>query len=112
MALFEGTVGVRETSKGLTISRKIGGDFSSDNAKALLDAIVKTKKAVNMYSLWIDGKTIEAKSGKYTAAQIKSLADEDPNVELVLVRKPFPQPKLKITFGEGSTQKRSDAWVL
>jgi hypothetical protein len=112
MALFEGTVGVRDTAKGLTIVSRSNGDWTNDDAEGLLRAIIKTGRSVNMYSLWIDGKTIEPKKKMYTWSQLESLLLEKPKVELVLVRKPFPQPKLKITFGEGSTQKRSDAWVL
>jgi hypothetical protein len=113
--LYERTVGVCETSQGLKIEYRPEGEFTHHNAEALFLNLVKAKQPVNMYSLWIDGKTIEPKNKQYSAAQVKSLLENEPTkIELVLVRRPYPQPKLKITFGEGSAKetRSKKKWIL
>ena len=105
MALYEGNVSFVVGKNGPQLARDEKGNFNAGNAPALLDTIIRIDKGVVYYSLWIDGRDVQAKDGLYTTQQLKVLRKEATSIELVHVRKPFPHPKLKLTFGTGSASK-------
>lgn len=104
--LFEGKVSLAPVKRGATVFKlhpETDGKHVAANPQTIIDAIVNKKLTMSGWSLWFDGFDKEPAKGadvspKLFAAYVKA-AD---NVELVLVKRPFPQPKLKITKGAGS----------
>lgn len=100
MALYKGTVSLFSSKHGPRIAPDASGDFDSSNAAELLDKIIEVNQGVNMFSLWLDGHTAKAVDKQYSTTQLKKFRKECSSVELVHVKRPFPQVKLKLTFGE------------
>lgn len=108
MALFEGRVSVFASKNGPSIGKDATGEFDSTTATELFDKLIELNQGASVYSLWLDGQTVKGVNNKYSTAQLKKFRKECSLIELVHVRRPFPQPKLKITFGEGSAPTKAN----
>jgi hypothetical protein len=112
MALSEGTVAWVQNSQGVfKLSYKASGKWSNENVKDMVKALIEAKANLSSWSVWLDfgleSPILDAKvtpqiTAKEFAAYIK-MADK---LEIVHCRGKFPQPKLKLTKGSGSTQAR------
>lgn len=108
MALYEGKVSIFNSKNGPSIGKDASGEYDSTVATELFDKLIELNQGASVYTLWLDGQTVKGVNNKYSTAQLKKFRKECSLIELVHVRRPFPQPKLKITFGEGSAPTKAN----
>lgn len=109
--LYEGAVSLVETKAGsdvFTLKPKADGKYSAENTQAIVDAIVKAAASLEHWKLWLDFPDAPKLVKPVTAKQLQAFVKKADTVELVLVRKPFPQPKLKLTVGDGTKPAKAD----
>lgn len=104
MAIFEGNVSFIETKDGsFKLVASPSGKWNASNIKAGIAALIAAKAPLSAWSLWLDIGTVEEKGRKpYSPSELAAFCKIADSVELVLVKRPFPQPKVKITKGNGS----------
>lgn len=104
MAIFEGNVSFVETKDGsFKIITSPSGKWNASNIKQGIAALITAKVSLSAWSLWLDVGTVEEKGRKpYSPTELAAFCKLADSIELVLVKRPFPQPKIKITKGGGS----------
>lgn len=116
MAAFEGNVAFVETKDGsFKLVAKDSGKWNATNIKlGLLNFLQNAKAPLSAYSVWLDLGVANPKDEPkgtprkpYSAAQMVGYVKMADTIELVLVKKPFPQPKLKLTKGGGTAKAAS-----
>jgi len=104
MATFEGNVSFVETANGFKLVADKAGKWNASNIKAGLAALLTAKVSLSPWSVWLDlglpeVKTEDGKRPAITTAELAAFLKMADNIELVLVKRPFPQPKVKIAKG-------------
>jgi len=111
--LFEGPVAIVPVKVGASVFKiagKASGKHNATNPQTLIDAIKGNKLTMSGWSIWADGFEKPLVAGAdVTPAVFAKLVKEADMIELVLVRGKFPQPKLKITKGNGSRPTKAAA---
>jgi hypothetical protein len=100
MAKYVGNVSFIETKDGsFKLAASPTGKWDADNIREGLKALLAAKVPVNYWSVWVDMGLENPPKGEakpYTSAQLAALIKSADEVELVLVRRPFPQPKIRL----------------
>lgn len=113
MSQYEGNVSlVANKENVLEIKPRVDGRWNSSNVAELLREMAKLPKdmRISNWSFWLDVAGMPDLDKKpIKVAQFLAYAKTVDTVELVLVKRPFPQPKLKLTKGEGKGGKRAAA---
>jgi len=115
MTTYEGKVAFKvDATTGVgKVAPNANGRWTADNAEEFLDAIIESGFKVSTYSLWIDGTDVKYPAGKaWTSKQVQGFKDKASSIELVLVKRPFPQPKLKLTIGEPKPKASQGKYTL
>lgn len=104
MATYEGNVSFIETANGFKLVADKAGKWNASNIKAGLAALLTAKVSVNPWSLWLElglpeTKTEDGKRPPVTSTELAAFLKMADTIELVLVKRPFPQPKVKIAKG-------------
>ena len=106
--LWEGPVGLVEQKDGsFAIKPRTDGAYTAEAPEAIVEKVISAKVKLSGWSLWLDGDAEfvgkAPKAGEPVApAQLKKLAAEAEMIELVMVKRPFIQPKLRLTKGKSS----------
>jgi len=111
---WAGNFRLLETEKGsnlFSIKPDPTGKYSAENLQAALKAILTDKSALNGWNVWADGEFgFEVPKGKpIPATMLAKLVKQADHVELVFVKRPWPQPKIKFTLGNGTGPARKAA---
>lgn len=109
MATFEGNVSFVETKDGsFKLTAKETGKWNATNIKQGIAALITAKASISIWSVWIDMGLANPKENKerkfYSSAELAAFCKMADSIELVLTKRPFPQPKLKLTKGGGTTK--------
>jgi hypothetical protein len=111
--LFEGQVAIVPVKAGSDVFRLTGkadGKHNAAKPQTIVDAVKANKLTMSGWSIWADGFEKPLPAGAdVTPATFAKLVKEADMIELVLVRGKFPQPKLKITKGNGSRPAKAAA---
>jgi hypothetical protein len=102
--LFEGNVAIVPVKVGSDVFKLVPKGAGKHSAADTIVAAIKANKLkMSGWSIWADGFDAPlAKGADVSFAAFTKLVKEATTIELVLVKGAFPQPKLKITKGEGS----------
>lgn len=111
MALSEGNVAwVQNTHGNFRLVYKASGRWSNENIKDMVKALIEAKANLSSYSVWLDfgleSPVFTKENPKITAKEFSAYIKMADKLEIVHCRGKFPQPKLKLTKGSGSTQAR------
>ena len=89
------------------------GRWNHTMANEFLAAIIESGFKVSTYSLWLEGVDTKYPASKaWTSKQVADFAKKASSVELVLTKRPFPQPKLKLTIGEPKPKASQSKYTL
>jgi len=106
---WEGNFALAEKKAGsgvFTIAPRQSGKFSSECLAEAIKAMLGAPRGTKFdgWKFWLDGDfTMElAKGADVTQATLAKIVKEADDVQLAFVKRPFPQPKLKFTKGEGN----------
>lgn len=104
---FEGNVAFVPNAEGVyQLKRSQSGNWNAKNIHEGVEAFIKAGASLSQWSLWLDfGKDFPRPEKPLTAKQLKAYLDQATDLELVLVRRPFPQPKLRLSNGAGNAPK-------
>lgn len=109
MALTNNVSAVQASTGELRLKYDPQGRWHADNATAFAEALVRSGLPVSGWSCWIDGQAprgLAVRKGEVIAsAKLAKLVETASLVELVGVRRPWPQPKLKLSFGTAKAAK-------
>ena len=113
---WEGNFAIVEKKAGtgvFTLQPRPNGKYSAETLQDALKAVIGAPKGTKFdgWKIWLDGQfSVElAKGQDVTQAQLAKIAKEADDVQLAFVKRPFPQPKLKFTKGDGSGPVRKAA---
>jgi hypothetical protein len=101
---YEGNFSVIETKAGsgeFKFAPAPDGKF--EDASGAIAAILKAKVNLSGWAVWFDGDgwdKIPAKGKPVTASALASFVKRTDEAEMVMVRRPFPQLKVKLTKGK------------
>jgi len=111
MSEYEGNVSLVANKEGvLEIKPRVDGRWNSGNVTELLREMAKLPKdlRISNWSFWLDVADMPDLDKKpIKVVQFLAYTKTVDKIELVLVKRPFPQPKLKLTKGEGKGGKRA-----
>jgi len=107
---WEGNFAIVEKKAGsgvFTLQPRQNGKYSAENLADALKALISAKVKLDGWKVWLDGQfsTELAKGQDVTAAQLAKVLKEADDVQLAFVKRPFPQPKLKFTKGDGAAPR-------
>ena len=111
---WEGNFAIVEKKAGsgvFTLQPRQAGKYSADNLQDAVKALISAKAKLDGWKVWLDGDfdvTLD-KGQDVTAAMLAKIVKQADDVQLAFVKRPFPQPKLKFTKGEGSGPVRKAA---
>lgn len=100
---FEGNFSVIETKAGSGEFKFVsdpGGKF--EDASGAIAAILKAKVNLSGWAVWFDGDgwdKLPAKGKPVTASALASFVKHADDIEMVTVRRPWPQLKVKLIKG-------------
>jgi len=111
---WEGNFAIVEKKAGsgvFTLQPRQNGKYSAETLADALKAIIAAKAKLDGWKVWLDGDfdTKLDKGQDVTAAMLAKIVKEADDVQLAFVKRPFPQPKLKFTKGNGSGPIRKAA---
>jgi hypothetical protein len=111
---WEGNFRLVESAEGSNFYSVVPGPkgkYSADNLQDALKALISNKAIINGWNVWVDGDFgFEVQKGKpIPAAMLAKLIKQADHVDLVFVKKPWPQPKIKFTIGNGTGPVRKTA---
>jgi hypothetical protein len=109
---WEGKLKLLETSEGsnlFDLRPHSDGKYSAENLPELFKAIAGAKAKLSGWRVWVDGDfDVKHTPGEdVSPATLAKLIKEADNVELVFVKRPWPQPKVKFTKGTGNGPTRT-----
>lgn len=111
---WEGNFAIVEKKAGtgvFTLQPRPNGKYSAENLQDAIKAVIGAPKGTKFdgWKIWLDGAfSVElAKGQDVTQAQLAKIVKEADDVMLAFVKRPFPQPKLKFTKGDGSGPVRA-----
>lgn len=113
MATYEGNVSFVETKDGsFKLVASPSGKWNATNIKQGIAALITAKAPISAWSVWLDMGVANPKASDgprkpYTPAELAAFCKMADTIELVLVKRPFPQPKLKLTKGGGTAKAAS-----
>jgi len=104
---WEGNFAIVEKKAGsgvFTLQPRPAGKYSAENLQDAIKAVIGAKAKLDGWKVWLDGAfSVElAKGQDVTATMLAKIVKEADDVQLAFVKRPFPQPKLKFTKGDGS----------
>ena len=106
---FEGNFSVIETKAGSgEFKFAPAPDGKYDNASDAASAILKAKAVTSGWALWLDGDgwdKLPAKGKPVSATMLAAFIKDADEAEMVMVKRPFPQLKLKLVKGNGKVKK-------
>jgi hypothetical protein len=102
--IYEGNVSWVESKDGsFKLAAKANGKWNAENVGQMVKALIEAKASISQWSLWIDlGPKTPRPDAPVKPAEFAAYVKAADKIELVMVKKPWPQPKLKITKGDGS----------
>ena len=111
---WEGNFAIVEKKAGsgvFTLQPRPNGKYSAETLADALKAIIAAKAKLDGWKVWLDGDfDVKLDKGQdVTAAILAKIVKEADDVQLAFVKRPFPQPKLKFTKGNGSGPVRKAA---
>ena len=111
---WEGNFAIVEKKAGtsvFTLRPRPNGKYSAETLQDAIKALIGAKAKLDGWKVWLDGDfSVElAKGQDVTQAQLAKIVKEADDVQLAFVKRPFPQPKLKFTKGDGSGPVRKAA---
>jgi hypothetical protein len=111
---WEGNFAIVEKKAGsgvFTLQPRPNGKYSAETLADALKAIIAAKAKLDGWKVWLDGDfDVKLDKGQdVTAAMLAKIVKEADDVQLAFVKRPFPQPKLKFTKGNGSGPVRKAA---
>ena len=111
---WEGNFAIVEKKAGtgvFTLQPRPNGKYSAETLADALKAIIAAKAKLDGWKVWLDGDfDVKLDKGQdVTAAMLAKIVKEADDVQLAFVKRPFPQPKLKFTKGDGSGPVRKAA---
>lgn len=104
---WEGNFAIVEKKAGsgvYTLQPRPNGKYSAETLQDAIKAILAAKAKLDGWKVWLDGE-FDVKLDKgadVTATMLAKIVKEADDVQLAFVKRPFPQPKLKFTKGNGS----------
>jgi hypothetical protein len=103
---YEGNVSWVETKDGsFKLVAKANGKWNATNTKDMVKALIEAKATVSQWSLWVDlGPNTPRAEAPVKSTELAALIKGADKVELVLTKRPWPQPKLKISKGEAASK--------
>ena len=109
---WEGSFKIVETKEGsgiFTIKAAQGGKYTAETLDDAVASIVKAKVRVDGWKLWIDGDfaTTVDKGETVSSAKFAKLVKESDEIVLAYVKRPFPQPKIRMIKGDGAARTSS-----
>jgi hypothetical protein len=80
------------------------GKYSAENLQDAIKALLSTKAVLIGWNVWIDGDfDVKHETGKpLPASTLAKLVKQAEHIDLVFVKRPWPQPKIKFTIGGGT----------
>jgi hypothetical protein len=104
---WEGNFAIVEKKAGsgvYTLQPRPNGKYSAETLQDAIKALIGAKAKLDGWKVWLDGEfSVElAKGADVTAAMLAKIVKEADDVQLAFVKRPFPQPKLKFTKGDGN----------
>jgi hypothetical protein len=111
---WEGNFALVEKKAGsgvYTLQPRQTGKYSAENLQEALKALISNKAKLDGWKVWLDGD-FEVKLDKgqdVTAAMLAKIVKQADDIQLAFVKRPFPQPKLKFTIGDGTGPARKAA---
>ena len=116
MALSNNVSAVQASTGEMRLKYDPAGRWDADSAAAFAAALIETGLPVSGWSVWVDGQTpkgLAVRKGEViTSAKLAKLVEAASTVELIGVRRPWPQPKLKLTFGSPKVAKAVNKGVV
>ena len=111
---WEGNFAIVEKKAGsgvYTLQPRPNGKYSAENLQDAIKAIIAAKAKLDGWKVWLDGDfDVKLDKGQdVTATMLAKIVKQADDVQLAFVKRPFPQPKLKFTKGEGSGPVRKTA---
>ena len=111
---WEGNFAIVEKKAGsgvYTLQPRPNGKYSAETLQDALKAIIAAKAKLDGWKVWLDGEfDVKLDKGQdVTATMLAKIVKEADDVQLAFVKRPFPQPKLKFTKGDGSGPVRKAA---
>ncbi len=102
--IYEGNVSWVESKDGsFKLVAKANGKWNAGNVKDMVKALVEAKVSLSQWSLWIDlGPKTPRPDAPVKHAELAAFIKAADKIELVMVKKPWPQPKLKISKGDAT----------
>tara|TARA_E500000081_G_scaffold51806_1_gene54909 strand:- start:242 stop:616 length:375 start_codon:yes stop_codon:yes gene_type:complete len=106
---WEGNFRLIETKEGssvFTIKASPTGKYDGDTVADALAAVIKAKVRFDGWKLWVDGDfaTTVDKGEIVTPSKLAKLVKEADVITLAFVKRPFPQPKIRLIKGDGATR--------
>lgn len=106
---WEGSFKIVETKEGsaiFTIKAAQGGKYTAETLEDAIAAMLKAKCKVDGWKLWVDGDfaTTVDKGETVSPAKFAKLVKEADEIVLAYVKRPFPQPKIRLIKGDGAAR--------
>ena len=111
---WEGNFAIVEKKAGtgvFTLQPRPNGKYSAENLQDAIKALIGAKAKLDGWKVWLDGEfDVKLDKGQdVTAAMLAKIVKQADDVQLAFVKRPFPQPKLKFTKGDGNGPVRKAA---
>lgn len=102
-------VETKEKSGVFTIKAAQGGKYTAETLEDAIAAMLKAKCKVDGWKLWIDGDfSVHVPKGDIVAPSVfAKLVKESDQIVLAYVKRPFPQPKIRMIKGNGAARTSS-----
>jgi hypothetical protein len=110
MANFEGNVSwVSGKDGSLELRARSEGRWNADNVSDMIKALsgLARDTRVSHWSIWLDLGLPEGDRKPMKVSELLAFCKTADKIELVLVKRPFPQPKLKLTRGAGKAKSNA-----
>ena len=106
---WEGSFKIVETKEGsavFTIKAAQGGKYTAETLDDAIASITKARVKFDGWKIWLDGDfaTTVDKGEILTPTKLAKLVKEADIVTLAFVKRPFPQPKIRLIKGDGATR--------
>jgi len=107
MTIYEGKVSFFPHKDGFyTMKPAKAGNWEAKNIQEGLDGLIKAKVSLDHWKVWLDmGDDFPRPEAPITAKQLQAYMDASTSIELVHVRRPFPQPKIKLSNANAEARK-------
>ena len=107
MTIYEGKVSFFPTTAGhYTMKPAKTGNWDAHSIEEGLEGLIKAKVSLDHWKVWLDmGQDFPRPEAPISSKELLAYMDAATKIELVHVRRPFPQPKIKLSNANAAARK-------